>query len=164
MPERMVANFARGSEFVTRLPMSEKSARAEHPDPEQITITARDAVHPLRVLVVDDNEDPADMLGMALLERGHVVMVAYDPINALMAASTFRPHVAVLDIGLPGIDGYELAGRLRAQLGDAPCRLLALTGYGLDKDKARSKQAGFEEHLVKPVDMERLLALIIQSA
>ena len=112
------------------------------------------------MLVVDDNADAADMLGLALRAQGHDVLVVHDPVSALQAAPAFKPDVAVLDIGLPAIDGYELAARLRELLGAWPCRLFALTGYGRDADKSRSKQVGFEVHLVKPVNVDKLLAMV----
>jgi CheY-like chemotaxis protein len=89
-----------------------------------------------------------------------VPAVAYDGVVALELAQSFKPNVALLDIGLPVMDGYELAGRLRAQLGEAALRLIAVTGYGQDSDRARAKQAGFDHHLVKPVTVEALVTLL----
>lgn len=111
----------------------------------------------LRVLVVDDNPDAAELLGDMLSRAGHDVSVVNDPEAALAALVTFEPDVAVLDIGLPGMDGYELASRMRRQ---SKCRLVALTGYGEDQDRERSDAAGFESHLVKPVDGRRLLQVV----
>ncbi len=113
----------------------------------------------LRVLVVDDNEDAAELLGQYLERVGHDTCVAYDGPGALEALEAFRPDVAVLDIGLPGMDGYELAQTIRARR-DGSIRLIALTGYGQASDRIRAKQAGFDEHAAKPVALERLVALI----
>jgi CheY-like chemotaxis protein len=87
---------------------------------------------------------------------GYVVQVVYDGPSALRAAAGFKPDVALVDIGLPGIDGYELAARLRALDAHRSMRLVALTGYGQERDFLRSREAGFDDHLVKPVDFERL--------
>jgi CheY-like chemotaxis protein len=111
-----------------------------------------------RVLVVDDNEDAVELMAEMLRTLGFEVQVALDPVAALALARDFQPEVAVLDIGLPVMDGYELATRLRELLGGRPCRLIALTGYGQHHDRVRSGQAGFDAHLVKPVDMDTLVA------
>jgi CheY-like chemotaxis protein len=112
------------------------------------------------VLVVDDNVDAAELLELMLSKAGHVTAVATDALSALDIASRFTPDVAILDIGLPVIDGYELAVRIRGVPNCAKCRLIALTGYGQDHDRRRSLGAGFEQHLVKPVDIARLLRLV----
>jgi CheY-like chemotaxis protein len=115
---------------------------------------------PQRVLLVDDNEDALDLLS-ALVERaGHEVVVAHDGLEALAALERFQPSVAVVDIGMPVMDGYELAARIRTQHGGARVYLLALTGYGQPADRARGSAAGFDGHLVKPVDLAHLLRLI----
>ena len=111
-----------------------------------------------RVLVVDDNEDAANLLGELAQLRGHDVMIAHDGIQALELVATFQPEVAVLDIGLPGMDGYQLAAELRERVPD--CRLIALTGYSQRKDRETALDAGFSEHLVKPVKASDLLVLI----
>jgi CheY-like chemotaxis protein len=113
------------------------------------------------VLVVDDNVDAADLLGDMLRRAGHEVLVVHDPLIALGSVEEFAPEVAVLDIGLPGMDGYELAGRMRQQ---SSCRLVALTGYGEDQQRARSEGAVFETHLIKPVDSFQLLRVVAGSA
>ena len=111
----------------------------------------------MRVLVVDDNHDGAEMISYLLTAAGHEVQVANDPSQALWLADAFRPQVAILDIGLPVMDGYMLAQELRARLGRTAPILIALTGYGHDQDRRRSDEAGFALHLVKPVDVEKLL-------
>jgi PAS domain S-box-containing protein len=110
------------------------------------------------VLVVDDNADAADLLNLMLQAAGHRVTVAHDPLEALELAAGLELDVVVLDIGLPVMDGYELGARLRAR--SQSCRLIALTGYGQGEDRARSAAAGFDVHLVKPVEMTVLLAAI----
>ena len=138
-----------GSEFVVRLPLRSATlapAPAE-PLPEVVAAGA-----PQRVLLVDDNTDGADTLGRLLRAHGHTVEVYHDPVGALAALERFRPTVALLDIGLPVLDGYQLAARIRACPGGQGCRLVALSGYGQAADHARSQAAGFERHLVKPVD------------
>jgi CheY-like chemotaxis protein len=113
----------------------------------------------LRVLVVDDNVDAAEMLGELLRVFGHEPTVVHDASSALAHAEP-APDVAFLDIGLPDLDGYELARRLRALPGYAGAALVALTGYGQASDRASSRAAGFAEHLVKPVDIARLRAIL----
>ena len=112
-----------------------------------------------RVLLVDDNIDSLELLADYLRECGHQVTTASEGKTALELARGFAPEVAILDIGLPGMDGYQLASRLRDELGPA-CRLIALTGYGQDRDRDLSAQAGFERHLIKPVDVEALSTMI----
>jgi CheY-like chemotaxis protein len=114
----------------------------------------------LRVLVVDDNEDGADMLAEALGAKGYVTRVAHDPVAALRVAQEFAPRVALLDIGLPLMDGYELAGRLRALPGLEGICLIALTGYGQPDDRRKAREAGFEHHLVKPIDMDAVVSTL----
>jgi CheY-like chemotaxis protein len=110
--------------------------------------------------VVDDNRDAAEMISALLDNSGHDVRIAEDASQALLLADTFRPQLAVLDIGLPVMDGYMLGRELRARLGGAAPVLIALSGYGQEEDQRRSEQAGFASHLVKPVDAERLIGLV----
>ena len=115
----------------------------------------------LRVLVVEDDEDSAMLLAETLTDHGYAVEVAHDGAGALEKAIEFRPQVAVLDVGLPDMDGYQLAIRMR-KLEELPpeLRLIALTGYGGDEEKRRSLAAGFDVHLVKPI-MPNTLAQVI---
>jgi CheY-like chemotaxis protein len=138
-----------GAEFVVTLPAA-RSVAPPLPEPERPPRPTG-----VRVLLVDDNTDAADLLAEVLRARGHRVEVAYDGVQALQVVRAFRPEVAVLDIGLPVMDGYELARQLR-QAGLDRCRLVALTGYGQEQDRERSRAAGFAAHLVKPVDPEAL--------
>jgi CheY-like chemotaxis protein len=112
-----------------------------------------------RILIVDDNRDVADLLVEALGAKGHVTQAAYDGPTALAVAEIFRPEIGILDIGLPVMDGYELSIELRRRFGDA-LKLVALTGYGQAHDLKRSKEVGFRKHLVKPVPLEQLTAII----
>jgi CheY-like chemotaxis protein len=108
----------------------------------------------MRVLVVDDNEDARELLKEALALSGYDVHTAADPASAIERAQELKPAIALLDIGLPVMDGYELARRLRAIEGLSGLRLVAITGYGQPADKDRAREAGFDEHLVKPVSLE----------
>ncbi|MEP6593150.1 MAG: ATP-binding protein [Acidobacteriota bacterium] len=114
-----------------------------------------------RVLVVDDNRDAAELLADSLRALGHVVAVAFDGPSGLEAASRFEPDVALLDLGLPMMDGFELARRLRAHRPRPGLRLVAITGYGQVSDRQKSSEAGFDAHLVKPVDVRELHSLIL---
>jgi CheY-like chemotaxis protein len=144
-----------GSEFVVRLSAPSPAASVS---PQSAPPCGKAAG--LRVLVVDDNEDAAMLLAELLRMAGHVVAVAHDGAAALKTSASFIPEVALLDIGLPGMDGYELAQRLRAAQPLPRLRLIALTGYGEEKDRLRTKAAGFDVHLVKPVDFNQVTALL----
>lgn len=115
-------------------------------------------MNPRSILVVDDNEDNAEVLALILRARGHVVEVAHDGESALRTAARLQPGFALVDIELPGMDGYEVARRLRKEL-ERPV-LVAMTAYGQASDGKRALEAGFEEQLGKPIDMERLLSII----
>ena len=133
-------------------------------DPQLAPALAEAPVSPVgtasRLLVVDDNVDAAELLGEALRSYGHQVAIAHDGEQALLLAADFRPNAAVLDIGLPFMDGHELAKRLRLLPGLDGLRLIALSGYGQLADKARSKEAGFDVHLVKPANLDAVLAAV----
>jgi len=115
---------------------------------------------PLRVLVVDDQQDSAEMLSMLLEDRGHVTGVAVDGPSALTLAEAFQPHVGLLDLGLPGMSGFQLAMRLRAVPGLEHVRLVAVTGHGSDAVRAEARASGFDEHFLKPVDLRALISLL----
>jgi CheY-like chemotaxis protein len=115
---------------------------------------------PRRILVADDNVDSANSLGMLLKIIGHDVRTARDGNEALTVAADFRPDVMLLDIGMPGMDGYELARRVREQPWGKSAMLIAVTGWGQDQDRQRSREAGFDQHLVKPVELEALEKLL----
>jgi CheY-like chemotaxis protein len=107
-------------------------------------------------MIVDDNVDAAETMGELLRAQGHAVRVFHDPVSALASLAHGAPDIALLDIGLPVMNGYELGVKIREACGDA-CRLVALTGYGQDGDKEQSRAAGFDAHLVKPVGAADLL-------
>jgi len=154
------AGVGRGSEFTIELPALARAATpvAAEPIPEPEHAPTQG-----RILVVDDNEDAAAMLGEALEQLGYQVAVAHDGPAALRLSQTFAPDVALLDIGLPVMDGYELAERLRTQRGsgDRP-HLVAVTGYGQEADRQHSARAGFERHLVKPVSLGLLSEVVAE--
>ena len=145
-----------GSEFIVRMPITAEISTVQ-------SAIETDTAPPMsrrRVLVADDNRDAADSLAMLLELAGHDVRVAYTGTVALSLAETFHPDVAVLDIGMPDIDGYTIARALRNKEGGAGIRLIALTGWGQDADKERARAAGFNHHLTKPVDPVMLEALV----
>ena len=145
----------RGSEFTLRLPLS-AAAPVEPSRPSQ-QIADGGAVSPTRrVLVVDDNTDAANTMQLLLTTLGHEARVASSGLEALEHTPEFRPDVVLLDIGLPGLDGYEVARRLRALDGQRHFRIVAVTGWGQHSDKAKAREAGFDLHLVKPVGTEEL--------
>ncbi|MGE0548247.1 MAG: ATP-binding protein [Kofleriaceae bacterium] len=150
-----------GSEFVVRLPLLETS-QAAIPAPDVSGSAARRIPHctKRRVLIVDDNEDAAILLAEMLEAVGHEVAVAHDGPRTLDVLQRFHPEVALLDIGLPVMDGYELAAKLREQLGSQAPRMIAMTGYGQEHDRVRSLESGFEQHFVKPVSLDQLLLAI----
>jgi CheY-like chemotaxis protein len=116
---------------------------------------------PRRVLIVDDNEDAANSLALILKLGGHETASVYTAADALQRATVFKPDVVLLDIGLPGMDGYEVAQKIRELPGLRDIRLVAVTGYGRSDDRLRARDAGFDDHLTKPVEfavLERTLA------
>ena len=113
-----------------------------------------------RLMVVDDNKDAAESMSMLFELWGHEVICAYDGRSALDTAARYRPDAVFLDIGLPGMDGYEIAERLRELPESASTVLVAITGYGQDEDRRRSREAGIDHHLVKPVAPETLHKLL----
>lgn len=148
----------KGSEFAVTLPLSPVAAPTPEPAKDDALVAANVGASE-RVLIIDDNADAAEMLAEALTEFGYVVRTAPDGPSALLVAEEFRPQIALVDIGLPVMDGYELCRRMRDAHPHESPRLVALTGYGQAADKARSRDAGFDAHLVKPVDLRRLRRL-----
>jgi PAS domain S-box-containing protein len=149
------AGERRGSEFVVRLPLDGASVA---PEPSAAPPSAPALAR--RILVVDDNRDAVDALAMMLRLNGSDVEVAYDGQSGLATAQSFRPDAIVLDIGLPGMDGYEVARRLRARPETADKLIIAVTGYGQKEDRQRALAAGFDHHLVKPIESETLIQLL----
>ncbi|MFC5458671.1 ATP-binding protein [Massilia niabensis] len=149
------AGAGQGSEFVVRLPLRSAGASSE----PAAALGVAPAFAQRRIMIVDDNVDAAETLGLLLEAHGHVVEVFNDPAAALDAVQRLQPDLAVLDIGLPDMDGCELAVRLRRLLGAHPCRLVALSGYGQEADRERSAAAGFARHLVKPITPDEVARL-----
>jgi CheY-like chemotaxis protein len=151
--------IGKGSEFSVRLPAAKRPATAK-------TLIKEPASGPrptARILVVDDNVDTARGMARLLALLGHDVKTAHDGPKAIEVARAQRPEVVLLDIGLPGMDGYAVAAKLRQ---DGCCRdavFIAISGYGQDEDRRRSREAGFDHHLVKPVDHNALLTLLWQT-
>ncbi len=147
-----------GSEFIVRLPRAQ--APAPVVDAPAAPASAVAELPPRRVLVVDDNRDAVDSLALLLKLAGQTVASAFDGNEALEQFEAFQPDIVVLDIGLPALNGYEVARRMRAMPHDRPVLLVALTGWGQEDDRRRTVEAGFDHHLVKPVDFEALKALL----
>jgi PAS domain S-box-containing protein len=144
-----------GAEFVVRLPAQPPAPTAPEESSTEEVVAGR-----ARVLVVEDNVDVADSLAMVLELSGHQVQITHDGVAALAAVQGAAFDIVLLDIGLPGMDGYDVARRIRGELGPMTPALVALTGYGRDEDKARSRAAGFDQHLVKPIDPDLLGPLV----
>ncbi|TAK82524.1 MAG: response regulator [Betaproteobacteria bacterium] len=159
--EARSAGPGRGSEFIVRLPLPSFAGTIQEQQAQPGK--ASSAAPGMRVLVADDNRDAADSLQRILALYGYDVQVAYDGAEALAASETFRPHVAVLDIGMPGQSGYDVARALRDKLGSG-VKLIALTGWGQEGDRRRAMEAGFDFHLTKPIDPGLLNDLIAQTA
>jgi signal transduction histidine kinase len=153
------AGLGAGSEFIVRLPvMLSPNRRTGNADREKSVINPGSV---RRILIVDDYEDSAICLGLMLKIMGHETLTAHDGVEGVDAAETFRPDVMLLDIGLPKLNGYEVCRRIREQPWGERMVLIALSGWGQEEDKLRSKEAGFNFHMVKPVDpaaLEKLLA------
>ena len=145
----------KGAEFLVRLPAGQAPAHDERP----VAAASRKVDASQRVLVVDDNADAAGTLDLFVKALGHETRVAYDGEQALQAFDEFRPDIVLLDIGLPGMNGYEVARRLRSRSGRG-FRIIAVTGWGQAEDRKQSAEAGFDLHLVKPVDEAQLLRIL----
>jgi PAS domain S-box-containing protein len=153
--------LGQGSEFVVRLPV----VPVPEPQPSLPPAEKAEPSGPsLRVLVVDDNVDTVTTLAMLVQESGHDVRTAYDGPAVLEAALDYRPDVVLLDIGLPGLNGFEVARQIRQQPALRDAVLVALTGYGREADRRRSQEAGFDHHLVKPADFGKVLQVLATAA
>jgi CheY-like chemotaxis protein len=146
----------RGSTFLVRLPCLKAGMPTPLPQSTEPCDSAEPSIAAHSILIVDDNRDAADSLGRYLTGLGHEVHVAYDGPSALAETRIQIPDVVLLDIGLPGLDGYEVARRMRSQAGLELTRFAALTGYGSESDRLLSEHAGFEAHLTKPIDLDAL--------
>jgi CheY-like chemotaxis protein len=153
------AGLGKGSEFVIRLP----AVRTESEHQFKVVQSEHHSSKSCRILVADDNRDSALSLALMLKILGNDTQTAHDGLEALRVAEIFRPDVVFLDIGMPKLNGYETARKLRALPWGNEVKLVALTGWGQDSDRIRSQEAGFDWHLVKPVDpvaLEQLLSAL----
>ena len=144
----------KGSTFTVRLPLAPLAPEPASVPPAQLNASR------CRVLVVDDNVDAADSLAALLKILGHDAVTAYDGVSAIAAATAIVPDVIILDIGMPGLNGYETATRIREQPWGKAVRLIALTGWGQEQDRHKSFAAGFDGHLVKPTDPATLTQML----
>jgi len=152
------AGVGQGSEFTVRLPILADAGELP-PEPtvnEPTPLTAR------RILVVDDKRDSATSLAILLNLTGHKTHIAHDGLEAVEAAATFRPEVILLDIGLPKLNGYEACRQIRQQPWGKDIVIVALTGWGQDEDRRKSQEAGFDGHLIKPVEHAVLTKLLAE--
>jgi CheY-like chemotaxis protein len=152
----------RGSEFSVFLPrLPDAQDAPSRTQAAGVSNGSATAPAGLRMLIVEDNEDVLETLALLLGHWGCDVRVARNGPDALDAVPSFSPHVVLLDLGLPGMDGYEVARRLRSTPATRDARLIAMSGYGQAQDKRLSKEVGFDQHLVKPVDPERLKQVLM---
>ena len=158
------AGLGRGSEFVVTLPVAHAAPSLRGDDRAARSSATESARKQVRVLVADDNRDSADSSATLLQLDGHDVRVAYSGVDALRLVEEFAPQLALLDIGMPGMNGYELARRIRATERGRSILLVAVTGWGQEEDKRLAEAAGFDEHRAKPVDFSSLQDLIARCA
>ena len=151
----------RGSQFIVHLPLTVADARLS-PQAPASALTARPSKN-MRVLVVDDNVDSAESLSQCLRMFGYQTLTAHDGLAAVRTAESYLPDVALLDIGLPDMSGYEAAKRIRALPGNDRLLLIALSGWGQEEDRRKSKAAGFDHHFVKPVDLDALTHMLVEK-
>jgi CheY-like chemotaxis protein len=159
--EARSAGLGKGSEFIIRFPLLIQAQAVR--DQSALVEAEQDALAPgHRLLVVDDNHDAANSLAMLLRLQGYDVRVAHDGLSAIDAAKEFQPELVFLDIGMPGMDGYEVTRRLRQISGMDGVPVVALTGWGQQEDRRRTAEAGFTHHLVKPPDPNTLNEVLAQ--
>jgi signal transduction histidine kinase/ActR/RegA family two-component response regulator len=156
--------LGKGSEFSVRLPAFDRQAPTERTDSSVNHGSKSEKLRSLRVLVVDDNRDSADSMGLLLGMMGNVVKTVHDGPEALAITKEFQPDVVLLDIGLPTLDGYDVARKIRQEPWGKEVVLIAVTGWGLEADIKRSKESGFNHHMVKPADPEALTQLLASLA
>ena len=152
-----------GSRFTVRLPALPESATLDEVTLQPAAASPGPRVA-RRVLVVDDNADNAELLKILLEDEGHEAHTAHDGVEGLAAAERLRPDVVLMDLGLPRIDGFDACRRIREQPWGKQMLLVAITGWGQDVDRRKSREAGFDHHLVKPVDMQDVSALVNVSS
>jgi PAS domain S-box-containing protein len=158
--EARSGGFEQGSKFVVHLPSSLRTQTPVRSPPENLT--PRESTGPRRVLIADDNRDGAEIMAMLLTHSGFEVQLAHTGPEALAIAERQKPDFAILDIGMPGMSGYEVAHAIRAQTWGAAMKLIAVTGWGQEDDKRKAQAAGFDHHLTKPIDpgaLERLMTV-----
>ncbi|WP_340680241.1 response regulator, partial [Paraglaciecola sp.] len=146
----------KGSEFIVRLPMPSELIKEVTKNEKALPLIVENK----RILVIDDNVDAAESLALLLEFSGHTTRKAYNGITGLEVAKEFKPDVILLDIGLPDINGYQVAQQIRQQPWGKKMFLVAATGWGQDKDKQLAKDAGFDKHLTKPIDFKELNVLL----
>jgi CheY-like chemotaxis protein len=149
--------LGKGAEFVVRLPVVVDASGMQTPNGKDEPVVPKSA---LRILIVDDNRDGADSLAMLLRSMGNETRTAYDGQEGVDVAGEFRPAVMLLDIGLPKLNGYEACRRIRSQSWGKSVVLIAVTGWGQEEDRRLSREAGFDRHLVKPVNPQELMKLL----
>ncbi len=154
------SSLGQGSEFVVRLPLWKDEGRRRKDEAKASASSFIPPPSSLKVLVVDDNVDAAEILALLLKTEGHDVRTAYTGPTAVAAAIDYNPNVVLLDIGLPGLDGHQVAKRIRQQPANKETVLVALTGYGQESDRQQSQAAGFDHHLVKPADFGKVLEIL----
>ncbi len=155
--EAFSEGIGKGSEFVVYLPMEISAPLASNSTSESLEVKPISR----RILVVDDNRDSANTLGLLLKMNGHEVQKAYDGLEAIAAAEDFRPNVILLDLGMPKMNGYDVCRHIRQQPWGKPITLVALTGWGQEEDIRRTTESGFDAHLVKPLTMSSLKTLFL---
>jgi CheY-like chemotaxis protein len=161
--EARSAGLGRGSEFLVRLQaLTEPAFESVRKPPEDSSAQAPSGAR--RVLIVDDNADSAESMAVLLRFHGHEVRLAYNGQAALEEAHAFRPEVMFLDLDLPKVDGYEVARRLRREPAMRDMTMVAMTGYGQEEDRQRTQEAGFQSHMVKPVDFDKIEELLASLA
>jgi len=158
--EARSGGLGHGSEFIVRLPL----ALPQQATAPAVTEPGPAAIPRRRILIADDNQDAAESLSMLLQLAGHEVRVAHSGQTAVSLAQLFRPDIALLDIGMPDLSGYEVARRLRQESWAKSLQLIALTGWGQDRDRRQAFEAGFDHHLSKPVDPDKLVEMIGNGA
>jgi len=157
--EARSAGLGKGSEFIVHLPLAAQAQASATPITDEVQLPSAGR----RILVADDNRDAAESLAMLLEMAGHEVRVAHHGRAALAVAQAFRPDTALLDIGMPEMSGYEVAQALRSEPWAVGLRLIALTGWGQDSDRRRALEAGFDHHLIKPVDPDQLAGMMVRE-
>jgi CheY-like chemotaxis protein len=155
----MSPGLGHGSQLVVQLPLATASAPAK-----SVPATRQRRVDRKRILIVDDNRDAADALCRLLNAMGHIATATYDGRGGLEAARRQKPDVVLLDLGMPEWDGFEVFSRMRAELALANTRIVALTGWGREEDRQRTRRAGFDAHLVKPADVKAIDAVLDETS